>query len=303
MNKYLLFFPCVMNFFCHSDDQTFRETIYPSWGQTFTIDEVLYHNKTTYQDLIVFENQQFGTTMALDGAIQVTEKDEFIYHESLAHIPAFTHGNVKSALVIGGGDGGLIRELLKHSSIEKITLVELDEEVIRFSKEFLPFISFGAFDDSKVEIIIQDGSSYIKTCEEKFDLILVDSPDPVGEAMSLFTPSFYRDCKDHLNEGGIFANQAGVPFMQPEELTMINIALSEVFEHVDFFFSAIPSYAGGLMAFGFATNSSISLDDEKLSKQSSAIDHMLRYYTKDIHQSAFSKPKFIVDLLQDFDRS
>ena len=293
----MLLFPCLSCFFCHADESSFKETLHPSWCQSFTIDEILYEEKTKHQDLLLFRNQQWGTVLALDGIIQTTEKDEFIYHESLVHIPMLSHGNAKSVLVIGGGDGGLLREILKYPLVEKITLVELDEKVIAFSKKHLPFLSLGAFDDPRIEVVIDDGASYVKNCHKMFDVILVDSPDPVGEALSLFTPEFYQNCKKLLKENGVFANQAGVPFIQSDEIRMINESLLKTFRHVDFFFSAIPTYAGGLMAFGFASDLPVVVSMSDLQNRSSIPSSSLSYYTPDLHLSSFNKPKYILDLL------
>lgn len=178
----------------------FKETLYTKYAQSFEIDKVLYEKKTEFQNLSIFENEAFGKVLTLDGVIQLTERDEFIYHEMLTHVPIFSHGNIKTVLVIGGGDGGIVREVLKHKTIEKVVLVDIDRYVIELSKQYLPKISDGAFDDPRLEVVIGDGSEYVKTQEKAFDLIICDSTDPIGPALVLFTTEFYQNCHDALKK-------------------------------------------------------------------------------------------------------
>ena len=277
--------------------QYYTETVHPKWNQKFSVREVLYQEKTDYQDLILFENDTFGTVLALDGAIQVTQKDEFIYQEMLTQVPIFTHGAVESVLVIGGGDGGILREALKHPQIKRIVLVELDKSVVDFSKIHLPFMSQGAFEDPRVEIIIEDGCRYVKSTQETFDLIICDSTDPVGEGANLFTPEFYANCHSCLKKGGIFVNQSGVPFLQSGEITHVNQALKQSFENVSFYFVAVPTYVGGVMALGFASDAPYNPSLSKLKEAYTPYQNALRYYTPEVHKAAFAVPKFIADLL------
>lgn len=277
----------------------FQETLYPSWGQSFAIEEILHEDQTEHQDLIVFSNEKFGTCLALDGAMQVTENDEFFYHEAFVNIPYYTHGNVSSVLVIGGGDGGIIRELMRHKDIQRVVLVELDEEVVTFSKKHLPFLSQGAFEDSRLSLHIADGATYIKQSDEQFDLILIDSPDPVGEALSLFTKEFYKDCQKHLKEGGIFVNQAGVPFMQPDELQLVSRGLKGAFTHSRFFYSTIPTYAGGQMAFGFASDSDYRMKTKEIAQRIKKEGLSFRYYNAKVHKASFASSEYIINLLKE----
>ena len=277
--------------------QHYTETVHPKWHQKFAISQVLYQEKTPYQDLILFENDTFGTVLALDGAIQVTEKDEFIYQEMLTQVPIFAHGAVESVLVIGGGDGGILREVLKHPEIKRVVLVEIDKKVIDFSKIYLPFLSQGAFEDPRVEIIIQDGCEYVNQAQETFDVIICDSTDPVGEGANLFTPEFYADCHSCLNEGGIFVNQSGVPFLQGSEIAHVNRALKQSFQNVNFYFVAVPTYVGGVMALGFASDAHHKPSLAKLKERYSPYEETLRYYTPEVHKGAFATPKYIADAL------
>ncbi|MDH5767074.1 MAG: polyamine aminopropyltransferase, partial [Gammaproteobacteria bacterium] len=189
--------------------KTYAETLYDSYGQEFAVDKVYFENKTDHQHLVIFENAKFGRVMALDGIIQTTEADEFIYHEMLTHVPLLAHGNVKRVLIIGGGDGGMLREVCKHSSVEHITQVEIDDQVVDMCKEYLPNHSAGAYDDPRVNIVIDDGANFVRQCTDKFDVIISDSTDPIGPGDVLFTSDFYADCKQCLTEDGILVTQNG----------------------------------------------------------------------------------------------
>jgi spermidine synthase len=196
------------------------ETLYSSWGQSFEVHSIVYKEKSDWWDIMIFENPIFGRVLVMDGTVQLTEKDERIYHEMMAHVPLLTHDNPKSVLIIGGGDGGVLREVLRHQTVERVVLVEIDERVIDLSKKYLPFLAKGAFVDPRTTIVIQDGCKYVKETTERFDVILSDTTDPIGAGAALFTEEFYGDCKAILNEGGILINQNGVPFLQPEELAL-----------------------------------------------------------------------------------
>ena len=282
----------------NSYSQEYKETLYKGWAQSFSIDEVLYEEKTELQEMILFKNKLFGTVLALDGCIQLCEKDEFIYHEALVHLPMFSHDHPEHVLVIGGGDGGIIREVLKHKEVKSVTLVEIDGSVVEFSKKHLPFVSNGAFDDARVEVVIGDGSKYVKETNKLFDVIICDSTDPFGPAECLFTKEFYTDCKNILTEKGIFVNQSGVPFMQADELKFIHTHLSMVFNSVDFYLAAVPTYVGGQMALGFSSNYKYSPNAAALKEKINASGISLRFYNDEYHLGAFNKPKFIQEVLE-----
>ncbi len=278
----------------------YTETLYDDWRQTFSIDEKLYEEKTKEQHLVIFQNATYGRVLALDGIIQTTEKDEFVYHEMMAHVPMLAHGNAQNVLIIGGGDGGAIREVLKHKTLKNVTLVEIDESVITFSKKYLPTLSQGGFDDPRATIVIQDGCQFVKNTKQKFDVIICDSTDPIGPGAVLFTPEFYSDCHKILSEGGIFVNQNGVPFMQTGELKDTYKSRKQYFQDVGYYIGVVPSYVGGFMAWGWATdkkeNREISL--EELEKRFKNIEGELKYYTPAIHKASFVLPKFIQNSLQ-----
>ena len=196
-----------------------EDTLYDAYGQRFRVDDVLFESETGHQHLAIFENARFGRVMALDGVVQTTEADEFIYHEMLTHVPVVAHGRARSVLIVGGGDGGVLRECARHRSIERIVQVEIDEAVIEMAKTWLPKHSDGAYDDPRAEIVIADGLDYVLSTGERFDVVISDSTDPIGPGEALFTDDFYAGCKRCLNDGGVVTTQNGVAFMQLDEVT------------------------------------------------------------------------------------
>lgn len=278
-----------------SADQWITETLYENWRQSFKVDEVLYEERTEQQHLVIFRNDVFGKVLVLDGVIQTTEKDEFIYHEMMTHVPLLAHGKAKKILVVGGGDGGILREVLKHNTVEKAILVEIDEAVVTFSKKYLPSLSNGAFDDPRVEVIIQDGCQFVKNTDERFDVIICDSTDPYGPGAVLFTSEFYGDCHAILNPGGIFVNQNGVPFLQEGELLATYHNRKDHFKDVGYYLGVIPTYVGGFMAFGWASDNKgyRNISVKELEKRLKGVEGELKYYTPELHMGSFALPKFM----------
>jgi spermidine synthase len=278
----------------------FEETLYDALAQTFRIDKLYFEHKTEHQHLMIFHNAFLGRVMTLDGAVQTTEKDEFIYHEMLTHVPVFAHGNVKKVLIIGGGDGAMLREVLKHASVEQVTMVEIDNEVIEMAKQYLPRHSAGAFDDERANIVIADGIDFVRNTDERFDVIISDSTDPVGPGEVLFTDNFYSACQKILNSGGILVTQNGVPFFQMDELTDTQKRMGAHFKDQTFYSAAVPTYYGGIMTFAWGS------DDETLRQQDISILQQrfidsgikTRYYTPQIHQASFALPAYVLDKLE-----
>lgn len=277
----------------------YTETLYPDVAQSFRMGRVLFRDQTGLQDLVIFENPVLGRVMALDGVIQTTEGDEFVYHEMLTHVPILAHGRARRVLIVGGGDGGMLRRALEHPEVEKVTMVEIDRTVVDLSVRYLPSISAGAFEDPRADLVIADGCRFVKETDGTFDVILVDSTDPHGPGAVLFTEEFYRDCKARLTPGGILCTQNGVPFHQPQELRDSRDRLGRLFGDVSFFVAPVPTYYGGFMAFGWAT------DDATLRRQTSgevrrrfeSAGLKTRYYTPEIHAASFALPAFMLDLL------
>ncbi len=281
----------------------FEETLHHNWRQTIEIKEILFRDKTDHQDMIIFQSDRCGRVLALDNIVQTTESDEFIYHEMIAHMPIIGHGNAKKVLIIGGGDGGTAREALKHKTIEKVTMVEIDRYVVDLSEKYLPSLNGGAFQDPRFELIIEDGLKYTAETDERFDVVIVDSTDPVGPGAVLFTESFYGQCKRCLTEGGILITQSGVPYFQPDELDMIPNNLRPHFKDVWFFVAPIPTYVGGHMAFGWATDDAAKrhVPVEELRKRLDTTEALkaspdMRQYSPEVHFGAFAIPPWIQKL-------
>jgi len=279
---------------------TYTETLYDSYGQEFAVDKVYFENKTDHQHLIIFENAKFGRVMALDGIIQTTEADEFIYHEMLTHVPLMAHGNVKRVLIVGGGDGGMLREVSKHSSVEHITQVEIDLQVVDMCKEFLPSHSAGAYDDPRVNIVIDDGANFVRECADKFDVIISDSTDPIGPGDVLFTSDFYENCKNCLTDEGVLVTQNGVAFMQLDEVTTTAKRLQPYFSDQTFYTAAVPTYIGGVMSFAWASNNKNlrSVSVETIQKRFDEAKINCRYYNPAIHMASFALPQYIISALE-----
>ena len=280
--------------------KNYLETLYPVWGQQFVMDEVLFEVDTCHQHLIIFNNGQWGTVMALDGVIQTTEKDEFVYHEMMVHVPMLSHGDAKKVLIIGGGDGGILREVLKHQNVESVTQVEIDQQVIDMCIQYLPNHSAGAYDNPKANIVIADGVDFVNECTEKFDVIISDSTDPMGPGEVLFTSRFYQGIKNCLNDGGVFVAQTGVSFMQTDEVTTTHQRLSPLFKEASFYSGAVPTYVGGIMTFAWATDNlelkSVSL--ETLEQRYQAANLQTRFYTPAVHKGSFALPQYVLDAIK-----
>ncbi|ACV26548.1 polyamine aminopropyltransferase [Kangiella koreensis] len=283
----------------------FIETLYSTYGQSFIVDEVLFESKTEHQHLIIFKNEQFGHVMALDGVIQTTEKDEFIYHEMLTHVPLFAHGNAKRVLIIGGGDGGILREVLRHPEVEQVTMVEIDAAVVDMCKQYFPKHSDGAFDDPRVNLVIADGVDFIvhnANAEngDRFDVIISDSTDPEGPAEVLFTSRFYQGCKNSLNEGGILATQNGVSFMQIDEVKTTYNRFKGIFDDRWFYVTAVPTYIGGNMTLSWGSDDATLRQHsvETIRERFSKANFSTRYYNPELHVASFALPQYVIEALK-----
>lgn len=240
-----------------------------------------------------------GRVMALDGVVQTTERDEFIYHEMMTHVPLLAHGAAKSVLIIGGGDGAMLREVSRHPEVEKITMVEIDAGVVTFCRQYLPNHSAGAYDDPRFTLVIDDGVNFVNQTQEKFDVIISDCTDPIGPGESLFTSEFYAGCKASLNENGIFVAQNGVCFLQQDEAVNSHRKLSHYFGDVSFYQAAIPTYYGGIMTFAWASDNPAlrQLDTATLQTRFKAAGLTCRYYTPAIHTGSFALPQYLLNAL------
>jgi len=286
-----------------SDPETMRdwsvERLHQDHGQALRVAQMHYDSETDHQRLRVFENPTFGRILTLDGVVQVTEADNFIYHEMLTHVPILAHGAARRVLIVGGGDGGMAREVLRHARIDHVTMVEIDAGVVEFSKTYLPRLSGGAFDDPRLDLVIADGAYFMAHSDQHFDVIIIDSTDPIGPGEVLFTDSFYDHARARLAEGGILVTQNGVPFMQPDELTGTMRAFKQLFADWGCYIASIPTYAGGPMAFGWGSQSPAgrAVSVEQLGARFAASGIETRYYTPAVHKAAFGLPAYIEKLL------
>ncbi|KPU43103.1 spermidine synthase [Oxobacter pfennigii] len=261
-------------------------------AMTYKVNETLLRKKTEFQDLAIVDTPSFGRMLVLDGIVQTTIKDEFIYHEMITHIPLFTHPNPKKVLVVGGGDGGAIREILKHPSVEKAVLCEIDGDVIEACKKYLPEISC-ALDDKRCEVFVGDGIKYVKDHKNEFDVIIVDSTDPFNMAEGLFGGNFYRDIFDALTEEGIFIAQTETPYFLPDTVNKVFNDAKKIFPVTKMFMAGIPTYPGGYWSF---TVGSKKHDPSKVDTSKIKIQDM-KYYTPELHNACFVLPQYVKDVI------
>lgn len=272
-----------------------REPLHDGWAQTLRADAVLYDSATEHQRLKVFQNAVFGRVLTLDDVVQTTEGDNFIYHEMMTHVPILAHGAARRVCIVGGGDGGMAREVLRHREVEAVTMVEIDAGVVDFSRQYLPMLSEGAFDDPRLTLVIADGADFMRETAGGFDVIIVDSTDPIGPGEVLFTDSFYGHAKRALAAGGILVTQNGVPFLQGDELTNTMRAFKALFRDASCYLATIPTYAGGPMAFGWGTDGTArDVTVETLQSRLAASGLTPDYYTPEVHKAAFALPGYIL---------
>ena len=274
-------------------DLWYTEFQTPSVGITCKTKKTYHTEKTEFQDLALIETEQFGRMLVLDGTVQTTIEDEFVYHEMISHVPLFTHKNPKKVLVIGGGDGGAIREIIKHPSVEKAVLCEIDGRVIEVSKEYLPEISC-ALSDKRVEVLVADGIKYVQDNKGEFDVIMVDSTDPVGPAVGLFAVDFYKAIYDALKEDGIFVAQTESPFFHKELIKSVYKDISSIFPITKLYTCAIPTYPSGFWSFtmGSKKYDPLETDVSKIPELDT------KYYCPQLHKAVFALPKFAADLVK-----
>ncbi|GGF71196.1 MULTISPECIES: polyamine aminopropyltransferase [Mameliella] len=281
-----------------TDKTWMREALHGHYAQSFTVDELLYDSETDHQRLRVFQNGTFGRMLTLDDVVQTTEGDNFIYHEMLTHVPILAHGAAKRVCIVGGGDGGMAREVLKHAGVEQVTMVEIDAGVVEFSKQYLPMLSQGAFEDERLDLVIADGAEFMKVTQGGYDVIIVDSTDPIGPGEVLFTDTFYGHAKRALAPGGVLVTQNGVPFLQGEELTNTMRAFQALFADATCYMATVPTYAGGPMAFGWGTDGAArSVTVKDLTERFASAGIACDYYTPEVHKAAFALPGYVLKLM------
>ena len=277
----------------------FSEMQTPNVKFSIRVERQLYSGQSQFQRIDVFESPEFGRFLTLDGYMMLTERDEFIYHEMITHVPMAVHPRVKSVLVIGAGDGGVIRELVRYPEIEDIDLVEIDELVVEVCRKYLPQTAC-RMDDPRVHIHYEDGLKYIRSCENEYDLILVDSTDPFGPGEGLFTREFYGNCCKALREDGIMINQHESPFYAEDAAACQNMhrLIVESFPISKIYQAHIPTYPSGHWLFGFASKKYHPLKDLDETRWNLR-GLSCKYYTTTLHKGAFYIPAYVERLLKD----
>ena len=268
------------------------------YAQRFQIERIVHEGRTRFQDVVIFDTRAFGRVLALDGIVQTTEADEFIYHEMMAHVPLLAHGRARDVLIVGGGDGGVLREVLRHP-VRRATMVELDAEVVDLCRAHMPALADGAFEDPRADLVIGDGVAFTAESDRRFDVIIVDSTDPVGPGEALFRESFYADCRSRLRPGGVLVTQNGVPFFQGDEVTETWRRLGRVFADRWFYTTPVPTYVGGLMTMAWASDDreAREVPVKTLASRQQAVGLRPRYYTPEIHAGAFALPPYVTRLM------
>ena len=271
----------------------FTEKPTPHWGMTYRVTQVLRRVKTPFQDLAVVETVDFGRALILDGIVQLTEKDEFVYHEMIVHVPMCAHPDPRRVLVVGGGDGGAVREILRHPGVEEVVLVDIDREVIAAAREFFPQIS-ASLDDPRVRVVNEDAARYLwqEELRGRFHVVVVDSPDPVGPAVALFQEDFYRAVDHVLAPDGLFSAQSESPFLMPDFIRSVQEAAARVFPIVKLYIYSNVTYPGGMWA--FTTGSKCY--DPASPREGRCPEGPTRYWTPDVHRAAFVLPPFVEEL-------
>jgi len=273
----------------------FIEKLFKNVRAQYTVTKKLLRQKTKFQRMEVIETAEFGRMLVLDDIVETTERDEFIYHEMMTHVPLFTHPNPKHVLIIGGGDGGALREVLRHKSVEKAVMVEIDEAVVVASKKFLKKICANAFEDKRSQLIIGDGAAYVRDTKEKFDVVIVDSTDPLGPSMPLFGESFYKNVSRTLRKNGLVVRQTGSALLQPDELPLAVKHAKKVFQHVQPYVTAVPTYIGGFFTHPLMSHEDFSgrIRPAAVRKRFAQNPIGTKYYSPEVHAAAFALPEYI----------
>jgi spermidine synthase len=279
-----------------------NEALYSGWGQRFRMKRELARVRSPFQDILVFESESHGRVMLLDGVVQITEADEFVYQEMLAHVPLLAHGEARRVLIIGAGDGGVLRRVLQHRGVERAVMVEIDGEVIRLAKEHLPGVAGEAWNDPRAQVIVGDGIDYVRQAPAaSFDVVIVDSTDPIGVGEVLFTEEFYVNCARLLTARGLIVNQCGVPFMQGDELRESSARRAKAFRDIWAYVAAVPTYVGGFMTLGWAAKDpamrGTSVEEIRRRAEVAGILGTTRYWTPEVQVASFQLPPYIAELL------
>lgn len=258
--------------------------------------EILHHEKSQYQEILVVDTYELGRTLILDDILQTSEFEEFTYHEMMAHVPMFAHPDPKRVLIVGGGDGGVLREVVRHPTVAEAHLVEIDERVLAATRKYLPSIS-SAFDHPKARVIVTDGIKHVADNPDSYDIIIVDSTDPMKHALGLFGEDFHRSAFRALREGGIYIQQSESPFYTPHLVRQIQVSLHKLFPKAGLYLGTVPLYPGGLWAYSYGAKGAFDtvVPEERVVERGFA-QFGTRYYTPAVHAAAFALPPFVAAL-------
>ncbi|MBS4209722.1 polyamine aminopropyltransferase [Bacillus sp. FJAT-50079] len=271
----------------------------PNVRFSLKVEQHLYSGKSEFQKIDVLQTAEFGKLLTLDGLVMVTEKDEFIYHDMIVHVPMATNPNIKKVLVIGAGDGGTVRELTKYDNVERIDMVEIDKMVVDVCREFIP-LTASKLDDPRVNLYFEDGLKFVRDKENEYDLIIVDSTDPFGPGEGLFTKEFYGNCYKALNEEGILVNQHESPFYSEYSHSMqrAHKRIVDFFPVCKVYQAHIPTYPSGHWLFGFASKKFDPIQDLD-AEAWNRLGLQTKYYNTDIHVGSFALPNYVKEQLDD----
>lgn len=266
--------------------------MWPGQAMSIEVEDILFEGKSDYQNVVVFKSKNYGNVLALDGVIQCTERDEFSYQEMLTHIPMCAHPDPKKVLVIGGGDGGVLREVAKHACVEEIVICEIDKMVIDVSKKWLPHMAAG-YDDPRVKVNIGDGCKFLENSNNEYDVIIVDSSDPIGPAEVLFEKPFYVNMRKALREGGLISTQGECQWLHLELIERLLVQSRDLYKHAEYAFTTIPTYPCGQIGFCVCSlrNESPSVPVREINTE------QLKYYNAAVHRAAFVLPQFASKVL------
>ncbi|MEX0679966.1 MAG: polyamine aminopropyltransferase [Balneolales bacterium] len=278
----------------------FNEFYSQRTGLTVGVEKVLFSETSPYQKVEVLETDTWGKMMTIDGLVMLSEKDEFVYHEMLTHVAMFAHPYPQRVLIIGGGDGGTAREVLRHPSVKHVDMVEIDETVVQAAKRFLPEV--GDFDNPKLNVLFEDGVKFVEKISDPYDIVIIDGSDPVGPAEDLFSERFYRHCYDALSSQGILTTQTESPWVASYHHTIKNLfsLLDGIFEVSNMYLAFIPLYPAGMWSMAFASRGIRPHDPEVMKRVIKGTREMkgtLRYYNPEIHRGAFALPGFVQKIL------
>lgn len=270
-------------------------------GLSVGVNRVLFSEQTPFQKVEVYETDTWGNLMTIDGMVMLSEKDEFVYHEMIAHVACFSHPNPKRVLIIGGGDGGTAREVLKHPSVEHVDMVEIDEAVVRASKQFMPGV--GDFDNPKLHVLYENGLTFVDNVPKKYDVIIIDGSDPVGPAVDLFKQEFYDKCYAALSENGVLTGQTESPWVGSYHESMQSVfgALKNAFDLSKMYLAYIPLYPTGMWSMAYASKGIDPLSDEVIDRIKAGLprfESTLKYYNLDMHRASFALPGFVREIIE-----